>query len=187
MRADFARKHICKTRKHYGCSGILFDLSKEWMWGRVKFTGTSVPGLEKASVLLAERVETFLVCVEVKICTCYWITRRPTASDPDWAVPVGLRGQPALLLPLRRMPSRLVLEHSALHLPVSILLYTERELQLLEVNPSRSSKFKRDVCQLRGVGSTQSSTWWRRMENWVSANEVGSVLLPESFQGKKKL
>lgn len=40
------------------------------MWGRVKFMGTSLTGLEKVSVLLAEHVETFLACVEVKICTC---------------------------------------------------------------------------------------------------------------------
>lgn len=40
------------------------------MWGKVKFMGTSVTGLEEVSVLQAERVETFLACVEVKIRTC---------------------------------------------------------------------------------------------------------------------
>lgn len=54
------------------------------MWGKVKFMGTSATGLEKVSVLLAERVETFLACVEVKVRTCPQLlaTESPSALLP---------------------------------------------------------------------------------------------------------
>lgn len=50
------------------------------MWGKVKFMGTSVTGLEEVSVLLAECVETFLACVEVKIRTCPQLLATESAS-----------------------------------------------------------------------------------------------------------
>ena len=44
--------------------------------------GTSVTGLEKVSVLLAECVKTFLACVEVKICTCPQLLAAESPSSP---------------------------------------------------------------------------------------------------------
>lgn len=43
------------------------ERSEKWTWVRVKFASTSVTGLEKVSVLLAECVEIFLACAEGKI------------------------------------------------------------------------------------------------------------------------
>lgn len=43
------------------------EWSEKWKWVRVKLTSSSVTGVEKVSVLLAECVEIFLGCAEGKI------------------------------------------------------------------------------------------------------------------------